>query len=171
MADVPWQSWKLETCTLHVSHVYLQGDVSAIPMPMSCQKQIDTHTHKCTSHNQFVLTTPNPKICLSQDLPNCAMHKTDNSMKSPIDICWNVDKELRMDSPIHTQYLRSGGATTLILMVDGARAVNSFVAQPRHHEGRARKPRDGTSHDSTDRHCTSQEPLPHLRSSRLGTSH
>ena len=26
-----------------------------------------------------------------------------------------------------TEYLRSGGATTLILMVDGARAVSSYV--------------------------------------------
>ena len=103
LADVPWQSWKLETCTLHMSHVYLQGDVSAIPMPMSCQKQIDTHTHTSALHTiSCFLSTPNPKICLSQDLQNCAMHKTDNSMKSPMDICWNVDKELRMDSPIHT---------------------------------------------------------------------
>merc|ERR1719440_217166 len=32
-----------------------------------------------------------------------------------------------MDPPIHTEYLRSGGATTLIFMVEGARAVSSFV--------------------------------------------
>ena len=57
------------------------------------------------------------------------------------DICWNVDKELRMDSPIHTEYLRSGGATALILMVDGAKVVNSFVTQ----------------HSS---HCQVQEPCP-----------
>ena len=42
-----------------------------------------------------------------------------------IHICWNVLSEARMDPPIHTEYLRSGGATTLI--VDGARAVSSFV--------------------------------------------
>merc|ERR1719362_2766964 len=32
-----------------------------------------------------------------------------------------------MDPPIHTEYLRSGGATTLIFIVEGAKAVNSFV--------------------------------------------
>merc|ERR1719155_340485 len=44
-----------------------------------------------------------------------------------IHICWKVLKEERMEPPIHTEYLRSGGATTLIFMVDGARAVSSFV--------------------------------------------
>merc|ERR1712054_212578 len=44
-----------------------------------------------------------------------------------IHICWNVLKEDRIEPPIHTEYLRSGGATTLIFMVDGARAVSSFV--------------------------------------------
>merc|ERR1719265_1820318 len=32
-----------------------------------------------------------------------------------------------MDPPIQTEYLRSGGATTLIFIVDGANAVNSLV--------------------------------------------
>jgi hypothetical protein len=32
-----------------------------------------------------------------------------------------------MEPPIHTEYFRSGGATTLIFIVDGARAVSSFV--------------------------------------------
>merc|ERR1719446_396903 len=32
-----------------------------------------------------------------------------------------------MDPPIHTEYLRSGGATTLIFIVEGAKAVNSLV--------------------------------------------
>ena len=31
------------------------------------------------------------------------------------------------DPLTHTEYLRSGGATTLMFMVDGARAVNSLV--------------------------------------------
>ena len=30
-----------------------------------------------------------------------------------IHICWNVDRDARMDPPIQTEYLRSGGATTL----------------------------------------------------------
>merc|ERR1719238_425201 len=32
-----------------------------------------------------------------------------------------------MEPPIHTEYLRSGGATTLIFIVDGANAVSSLV--------------------------------------------
>merc|ERR1711977_385531 len=44
-----------------------------------------------------------------------------------IHICWNVLNEDKKEPPIHTEYLRSGGATTLIFIVDGARAVNSFV--------------------------------------------
>jgi len=46
-----------------------------------------------------------------------------------IHICWNVDNEDKIDPPIHTEYLRSGGATTLIFIVDGASAVNSFVTR------------------------------------------
>merc|ERR1712159_595900 len=44
-----------------------------------------------------------------------------------IHICWKVLSEERMDPPIHTEYFRSGGAITLIFIVDGASAVNSFV--------------------------------------------
>merc|ERR1712211_67368 len=44
-----------------------------------------------------------------------------------IHICWKVDREERMEPPIHTEYLRSGGATTLIFMVEGASAVSSLV--------------------------------------------
>merc|ERR1719160_2199662 len=44
-----------------------------------------------------------------------------------IHICWKVLKDERIDPPIHTEYFRSGGATTLIFMVEGANAVNSFV--------------------------------------------
>eukprot|EP00397_Hematodinium_sp_SG-2012_P056746 GEMP01070332.1.p1 GENE.GEMP01070332.1~~GEMP01070332.1.p1 ORF type:complete len:101 (-),score=19.13 GEMP01070332.1:28-330(-) len=46
-----------------------------------------------------------------------------------IHICWKVDKEERMEPPIQTLYLRSGGATTLIFIVDGARAVSSLVTR------------------------------------------
>merc|ERR1719159_1655076 len=44
-----------------------------------------------------------------------------------IHICWKVLSDDKMEPPIHTEYFRSGGATTLIFMVDGARAVSSFV--------------------------------------------
>merc|ERR1712024_92142 len=40
---------------------------------------------------------------------------------------WNVDSDDRIEPPIHTEYLRSGGATTLIFIVDGASAVSSLV--------------------------------------------
>merc|ERR1719258_331909 len=52
-----------------------------------------------------------------------------DSSYSPLEIhiCWNVLREDRMEPPIHTEYLRSGGATTLIFIVDGARAVSSLV--------------------------------------------
>merc|ERR1719203_1615412 len=51
------------------------------------------------------------------------------SSYSPFEIhnCWNVLREERMEPPIHTEYFRSGGATTLIFIVDGANAVSSFV--------------------------------------------
>ena len=44
-----------------------------------------------------------------------------------IHICWKVDNEARIEPPIHTEYFLSGGATTLIFIVDGARAVSSLV--------------------------------------------
>merc|ERR1711874_865348 len=44
-----------------------------------------------------------------------------------IHICWKVLSEDKIDPPIHTEYLRSGGATTFIFMVEGASAVSSFV--------------------------------------------
>merc|ERR1711990_1138069 len=52
-----------------------------------------------------------------------------DSSYSPLEIhiCWKVLNEDKMDPPIQTEYLRSGGAITLIFMVDGARAVNSLV--------------------------------------------
>merc|ERR1712073_166523 len=52
-----------------------------------------------------------------------------DSSYSPLEIhiCWKVLRDERMDPPIHTEYLRSGGATTLIFIVEGARAVSSFV--------------------------------------------
>ncbi len=43
-----------------------------------------------------------------------------------IHIVWKVDNEARIEPPIQTEYLRSGGAMILIFMVLGARAVISF---------------------------------------------
>merc|ERR1711918_232392 len=52
-----------------------------------------------------------------------------DSSYSPLEIhiCWKVLSEDRIEPPIHTEYLRSGGATTLIFIVEGAKAVSSFV--------------------------------------------
>merc|ERR1719386_159277 len=44
-----------------------------------------------------------------------------------IHICWKVEREDRIDPPIQTEYFLSGGATTLIFIVEGAKAVNSLV--------------------------------------------
>merc|ERR1739844_173976 len=43
-----------------------------------------------------------------------------------IHICWKVEREAKMDPPIHTEYFLSGGAMIFIFIVDGARAVISF---------------------------------------------
>ncbi|KAL0602477.1 hypothetical protein AAY473_028676 [Plecturocebus cupreus] len=43
-----------------------------------------------------------------------------------IHICWKVDSEAKMNPPIHTEYLRSGGAMILIFIVLCARAVISL---------------------------------------------
>merc|ERR1712146_416988 len=57
----------------------------------------------------------------------CTMVGPDSSYSAlEIHICWKVLNEERMDPPIHTEYFRSGGATTLIFIVDGAKAVSSF---------------------------------------------
>ena len=63
-----------------------------------------------------------------------------------IHIDWKVDSDERMEPPIHTEYLRSGGATSLIFMVEGARAVNSFCirsAMPIRGKRKLSKRKDG----------------------------
>merc|ERR550537_210310 len=58
----------------------------------------------------------------------CTIVGPDSSYSAlEIHICWKVLSEDRMDPPIHTEYLRSGGAITLIFIVEGASAVSSFV--------------------------------------------
>jgi hypothetical protein len=44
-----------------------------------------------------------------------------------IHIVWKVERELKMDPPIQTKNFLSAGATTLIFMVDGARAVTYLL--------------------------------------------
>merc|ERR1719420_261032 len=58
----------------------------------------------------------------------CTMVGPDSSYSLfEIHICWKVLKEDKIEPPIHTEYLRSGGATTLIFIVEGANAVSSLV--------------------------------------------
>merc|ERR1712048_286451 len=90
---------------------------------------------KTTGVNIGVIHPTCPQLraaVLSQDLDQkhlrCTIVGPDSSY-SPfeIHICWKVDKEDKMDPPIQTEYLRSGGVTTLIFTVEGAKAVNSLV--------------------------------------------
>ena len=48
--------------------------------------------------------------------------------QTSIMLSWNVDKELRMDPPIQTEYFLSGGATIFTLTALGARAVISLLS-------------------------------------------
>src|SRR3990167_6016718 len=55
------------------------------------------------------------------------MDGPDSSYSSlEIHICRKVEREAKIDPPMHTEYLRSGGAMILIFMVDGARATISL---------------------------------------------
>merc|ERR1711964_690872 len=95
------------------------------------------------SERLLLCTTPAvaaPPQCLRRRLPSeapwsasqkhfrCTMVGPDSSYSCfEIHICWKVLREERMEPPIHTEYFRSGGATTLIFIVEGASAVSSFV--------------------------------------------
>merc|ERR1711977_337894 len=58
----------------------------------------------------------------------CTIVGPDSSYSAlEIHIDWKVESDERMEPPIQTEYLRSGGATTLIFIVDGASAVSSLV--------------------------------------------
>jgi len=43
-----------------------------------------------------------------------------------IHIYWKVDREDKMDPPIHTEYFLSGGAMIFTFMVEGAKFTSSF---------------------------------------------
>ena len=45
-----------------------------------------------------------------------------------IHIVWKVDKELRIEPPIQTKNFLSAGATTLIFIVEGAKAVTYLLS-------------------------------------------
>ena len=43
-----------------------------------------------------------------------------------MNIGWKLEREERIEPPIHEENFLSGGSNTLILIVDGARAITSF---------------------------------------------
>lgn len=53
-------------------------------------------------------------------------HNTNNNAHLVIHMFWKVDREDRMEPPIHTRYLRSGGATTRTFTAEPPRAVTSL---------------------------------------------
>merc|ERR1719233_412228 len=59
----------------------------------------------------------------------CTIPGPDSSYSSfVIHISWKVDKELKIDPPIQTEYFLSGGATILTFTALGARAVISLLS-------------------------------------------
>merc|ERR1712154_189339 len=83
-------------------------------------------------HATWPLTKPHPlerlNLLAAQKHLRWTMVGPDSSY-SPLEIhiCWKVERDDRMLPPIHTEYFLSGGATTLIFIVEGARAVSSLV--------------------------------------------
>merc|ERR1711879_791668 len=72
--------------------------------------------------------TDNDLLSQTQKHFLCTIAGPDSSYSAfEIHICWKVLNDDKMEPPIHTEYLRSGGATTLIFIVEGASAVSSFV--------------------------------------------
>ena len=53
-----------------------------------------------------------------------------------IHICWKVDREARMEPPIQTEYLRSGGA---MICREGEGSVRHSVTPPAHAQPRSRE--------------------------------
>ena len=73
-------------------------------------------------------TAPDAKCTAGPDVTASSMAMTkEQAVRSESSLtCWNVDRDARIEPPIQTLYLRSGGATTLTFMLDGARAVISL---------------------------------------------
>merc|ERR1711988_870107 len=68
------------------------------------------------------------RIGSAQKHLRCTIVGPDSSYSSlEIHICWKVLSDDRIDPPIHTEYFLSGGATTLIFIVEGAKAVSSLA--------------------------------------------
>merc|ERR1712151_952869 len=71
---------------------------------------------------------PHPRTLQSaQKHLRCTMEGPDSSYSCfEIHICWKVESDERIEPPIHTEYLRSGGAMILTFIEAGARAVISL---------------------------------------------
>merc|ERR1711907_814319 len=67
-----------------------------------------------------------PRFSVQKHL-RCTIVGPDSSYSClEIHICWKVEREDRIDPPIQTEYLRSGGAMILTFIEAGARAVISL---------------------------------------------
>merc|ERR1719271_1048153 len=98
----------------------MRGDAPSGAATCTPEKRPSAYTAKIRSRQDRHLS--------SQKHLRCTIVGPDSSYSAfEIHICWKVLSEERMEPPIQTEYLRSGGATTLIFMVDGAKAVNSLV--------------------------------------------
>merc|ERR1712193_434642 len=84
--------------------------------------------HKLEFYSSALLLLRSGSVVTTQKHFRCTMVGPDSSYSClEIHICWKVLSEDRMEPPIQTEYFLSGGATTLIFIVDGARAVSSLV--------------------------------------------
>merc|ERR1712083_948326 len=85
------------------------------------------HSGSCEPCGRSHIRHGYQRVCSQKHLRCTIVGPLSSYSPFEIHICWNVDRDERMEPPIHTEYLRSGGATTLIFIVEGARAVSSFV--------------------------------------------
>merc|ERR1712118_530821 len=90
---------------LHIASPYKSQNTPRIQKPFRCGSAVDAQKHL-----RWTIVGPLSSYSVFE-----------------IHICWKVESDDRMLPPIQTEYLRSGGAITLIFIVDGARAVSSFV--------------------------------------------
>merc|ERR1711972_551135 len=103
-------------------------NLGAPTLHTTCPPTEKTGSKSKHKRNNIKTTLASPKQHEAQKHFLCTIVGPDSSYSLlEIHICWKVLKEDKMEPPIHTEYLRSGGATTLIFMVEGANAVSSFV--------------------------------------------
>merc|ERR1719213_1617202 len=105
-----------ESCNAMRVNMNIERQLGCPPSDMSHMTQRRKRNTKCTKswrpqkHFLWTIVGPDSSYSLLE-----------------IHICWKILSDERIEPPIHTEYLRSGGATTLIFIVEGANAVSSFV--------------------------------------------